>query len=300
MFTVVGIGEVLWDIYREKRFLGGAPANVAIHASQLGDRGIVISRIGNDGMGNELLRTLKEKGLGAEYLQIDKRKGTGTVIIRLDVRGEPSFTCSIDVAFDYLEYTESVAQLAARADAVVFGTLAQRSEVTRGAILQFLRTCKGLRVFDVNARDAGGRFVEIVQSSLELTDILKVNEDEIRLLMKVFRREGSHILQFSKYLMEQFPVKYIAITRAQQGAILVAPDDVLQVAGYRVKVADATGAGDAFTAGLLHQLLAKQTPEGSLRFANQIAAFVCAHRGATPKLSRTAVEKFIHNIEKRS
>ena len=119
---IVGLGEVLWDIYREKRYVGGAPANVALHASYLGEQGVIASRIGNDGLGSELARTIASKGLSTDYLQIDKKKGTGTVVIRLDVRGVPSFICNEDVAFDYLEYTPDFGELAEKADAVVFGT----------------------------------------------------------------------------------------------------------------------------------------------------------------------------------
>ncbi|MFQ5629936.1 MAG: carbohydrate kinase [bacterium] len=297
---IVGIGEVLWDIYREKRYLGGAPANVAIHASQLGEQGATVSRIGNDGLGNELVRAFEKKGLVSNYLQIDKKKGTGTVIIRLDVHGMPSFLCNEDVAFDYLQFTPELEELARKADAVVFGTLAQRAEISRNTILQFLEKCQGIRVFDLNARNAGTGFAEIVSNALQYTDILKVSDDEIRLIMKIFRREGEKLTAFTRWLIEQYQLQCVALTQGAKGAAIITLDQALTASGYKIQPLDTTGAGDAFTAGLLSQYLSGKPLQESLGFANKMAAYVCLHRGATPKLSQKAIERFIQNIEMRS
>jgi fructokinase len=295
--TIVGIGEVLWDIYREKKYLGGAPANVAIHTSHLGEQGVIVSRIGNDGLGNELVRAVERKDLTAKYLQIDKKKGTGTVIIRLDVRGVPSFICNEDVAFDRLQFTPALKDLAQTADAVVFGTLAQRSKVSRSAILQFLENSKGVRVFDLNARTAGKAFEGIVKNALQLTDILKVSEDEMQLVMKVFRREGERVINFARWLITAFELKFVALTRGANGAAVMTKNETLTAPAYQIRVVDTTGAGDAFTAGMLNKFLHGAPPVEILEFANKMAACVCLHRGATPNLSQAAVEKFIQNIE---
>lgn len=291
-FTIAGIGEVLWDIYREQRYLGGAPANVAIHAAQLGEEGIVISRIGNDGLGNELIRALERKHLSTRYVQLDKRKGTGAVFIRLDVRGVPSFICNDDMAFDYLQFTPELEKLAGSVDAVVFGTLAQRNEVSRKTIVSFLEACTGVRVFDINARSGGRQLAEIVTGVLPFTDILKVSEDEMRLLMGALRHEGEKFSGFARELMQAYPVRLVAITRGSAGAVVITPESIHNVPGHPIQVVDTTGAGDAFTAGLVHKYLHQADLEAMLAFANKMAAYVCMHRGATPKLSLQTIEQF--------
>ncbi len=291
-FTVVGIGEILWDIYREDRYLGGAPTNFAIHATQLGDQGVIVSRIGNDGMGEELIRVLKKKKVVTDYLQIDRKKGTGSVHISLSVSGEPNFYCTEDVAFDYLQFTPALKELAGRADAVVFGSLAQRNTASRETIQKFIQQAAGVRVFDCNARQTHGDFPNIVKSSLEHTNILKVNEDEIDLLKKVFHKEGDPDIQFCRMLMQMYPIEFVALTRGERGAALIYADDVVIDEGIQVKPVDRTGAGDAFTAAMVYAYLRQQSPREIVALANLAGAYVCTHRGATPKLSLKILEAF--------
>ncbi len=298
-FTVVGIGEILWDIYREDRYLGGAPTNVAIHATQLGDQGIIVSRIGNDGMGEELIRVLKKKKVVTDYLQIDRKKGTGSVHISLSVSGEPHFYCTDDVAFDYLQFTPALSKLAEEADAVVFGSLAQRNPVSRETIQKFIQKARGVCVFDLNARQVHGDFSEIVRNSLEYTRILKVNEEEMDLLKKVFHKEGDPDIAFCRMLMQQFPIEFVAVTRGEKGAALIYPDKIYMDEGVPVKPVDSTGAGDAFTAAMLHAYLRRQGPEQMVAFANLAAAYVCTHRGATPPMNQKTLKVFAEQHQKR-
>ncbi len=291
-YRIAGIGEVLWDIYHEERYLGGAPANFAIHVSQLGDEGIVVSRIGNDGMGRELIRALKEKNLSDKYLQVDKHKGTGTVMITINVSGEPSFFCSKDVAFDYLQFTEDIKELAGQVDATVFGSLAQRNEVSRQTIMNFLDHCTGLRIFDVNIRSAFMDFNEVLKASLARSDILKASEQEMELIKRSFHREGDKTISFCRFLMEKYDLKLVALTRGHEGAALILPDEVLSQPALPIKVVDTTGSGDAFTAAFVHGYLRRQPLDKILSFANLLGAYVCTQRGATPEVTYELLEKF--------
>ncbi len=294
-FCVVGIGEILWDIYRESRYLGGAPTNVVVHAAQLGDEGIIVSRIGNDGMGKELIRALKEKGVITDFLQIDKKKGTGTVHISLSVSGEPSFFCTEDVAFDYIQFNAELEKLARRTDAVVFGTLAQRNGISRNTILSFLDAVGGVRLFDVNARMPRGDFAELVKASLQRTDILKTNRQELNLLKQIFHKEGDSDLAFSRFLMELYKIRFVVLTRGAEGAAIIDQNEAHVRKALPVAVVDSTGAGDAFAAAIVHKYLRNAEPEDMLDFATRLAAYVCTKKSATPPVDENILKAFAHN-----
>ena len=291
-FKIVGIGEILWDIYREKRYLGGAPANVAIHSRQLGDEGFIASRVGDDGMGRELIRALHAKFIGKEYLQIDKRKGTGTVFIELQVSGEPIFRCGRDVAFDYLEYTPALEQLKLKADAIIFSSLGQRNSVSRNAIQQFLQDFKGLKIFDVNSTSYSSTFEEIIKLSLAQADVVKASTVELNLLKKIFHREGDRTLAFCRDLIDSYAIQLFAVTSGCEGAMLITQDDVVSQPALPIDARDTTGAGDAFTAGLVHKYLRKAPLAEVMSFASLMGALVCTLEGATPALSEADIQAF--------
>ncbi len=293
---VVGVGEILWDIYRDERFIGGAPANVALNALQLGHEGVIASRIGNDGLGQELTRSLAEKGLDPSWLQVDKKKGTGTVLIRLDVHGQPSFTCSNDVAFDYLEYSEALQELAATADVAAFGLLAQRQEASRAAILQFVESTKAFKIFDLNIRQSLRGQTETVVRSLKATNILKVNRDEIYLLMEAFKSETENVVSFVRKLIAEYKLDGVLLTLGDEGARMITANKTLAAEALIIQPVDLTGAGDAFIAGFIHKRLQKAPLQACLNFAVKTSAFVCTKRGATPEMSEAAIEAFAQKV----
>ncbi len=291
--TLVGIGEVLWDIYHDQRHLGGAPANVVMNAHQLGINSVLVSRVGDDGMGKELARTLAHRGLDTDYVQLDRKKGTGTVLVALDIKGVPSFRCSHDVAFDYLAFNTKTKELAPTVDAVVFGTLAQRSKTARQTILDFLRAAKkALKVFDVNARASEAHLQTLVPASLELADVVKLSGEEVDLLARVLRREGDTTPRFVDYLIKQYRLKLVAITHGGQGCELFDEHTSCRLRALPVLITDTTGAGDAFTAGMIHQLLRKAPLREIAEFANLLAGFLCTQRGATPSFDLHTLKAF--------
>jgi fructokinase len=291
--TVVGLGEVLWDVYDDEKRLGGAPANLAIQVSQLGQQGIVVSRIGRDELGEEIISEVAARGLTTQYLQWDDSHPTGTVRVRLDERGVPSFDCSVDVAFDYLHLDEKLTRLAAQIDAVVFGTLAQRNPKSRETIWAFLEhTMRGFRLYDANLRGWDPATRDIVIRSLDLADGLKINELEWATFQNEFTpgQEGAEAR--ARGLMEEFGLRWICVTLGPDGCEFYDRQGVIRSPGIRVSVVDTTGCGDAFGAGLLVQLLKGSSPGEACAFANLLGAYVATKRGAVPDYAFPDITQF--------
>ena len=292
-YTIVGLGEVLWDIYRDQRHLGGAPANFAIHAHQLGDTGILVSRVGDDGMGRELLRALKQRKLSTDFIQIDKKKGTGTVLITLDIKGVPNFSCTKDVAFDHLKWIPELAELAASADAVVFGSLAQRSTAGHQTIQEFLAAAKkAVKVFDVNSRAAEPELLQILPDSLAVANILKMSLTEMETMRRALRRDGDTLAGFVDFLFSEYDLSLIAVTFGENGCELFNGRETCRLPGLPVKVVDTTGSGDAFAAGMVYKFLRGAPLREIAEFANTLGAYLCTVNGATPAFTAEDLEVF--------
>jgi fructokinase len=293
-FVIVGIGEILWDIYGDSKFLGGAPANFAIHAQQLGCKSFVVSRIGDDGLGREMVAVLKRRKVSTQYIQTDEFRGTGTVFIKLDVKSVPSFHCSLDVAFDYLEFRPELAELADQADAVLFGSIAQRSKTARESIRKFLKAAKNtIKIYDLNIRTWDYETKEVVRTSLEFADILKVNQSEIENLSQTFQQQGLGTHSFMERLLTDFPIKLIALTLGEEGCFLKNKNEEFYSPGVVIQPVDTTGAGDAFAASLIVNYLNKGSLQKMAEEANYLGAFVATKEGATPAYSLKDLEKFI-------
>jgi fructokinase len=280
---VVGLGEVLWDLLPAGKQLGGAPANFAYHAQQLGARSAVVSAVGRDALGQELLDRLREVGLDVAHVAIDSQHPTGTVSVTLDRDGVPSYVIHENVAWDFLALSPRLEALARRADVVCFGSIAQRSAVSRQAIGTFLAWTRGdcLRVFDINLRQ---KFYarDVITRSLELANVLKLNDQELPIvadLLAAPREEGD----FATRMRERFELRIIALTRGGNGSTLYAPgSQPAQHAGFKVTVADTVGAGDAFTAALAMGLLRGDPLDRINESANRLASYVCTQAGAMP------------------
>lgn len=291
-FKIIGVGELLWDIYHHAKYIGGSPANFAIDSCQLGDHAAVVSRVGNDGMGAELQRSLNARGVETKYIQIDIKNGTGTVLIQIGVDGEPAYRCSANAAFDHLQFNAALARLAHEADVVFFSSVAQRKQQARDTIAAIVQNASCLRVYDVKAAAISNNLRQILQQSLPHTDILRMTQADLDLIQKGFQKQGDPPVEFVQALLREFGIKYAAITNGAADAVLLTPQRVYTAPAYPVKVVDATGAGDAFSAGLVHAYLRKQSPEKMLHFANLLGAFACTHIGACPEFTRDALHHF--------
>jgi fructokinase len=289
--VVVGIGEVLWDLLPAGKQLGGAPANFAYHAAALGARGVVVSRVGEDDLGRDALERVKSLGLDPAFITTDAEHPTGTVEVRLDERGVADYVIHERVAWDYIPTTPPLLGLAARADAVCYGTLAQRSAESRQTIRAFLAATRPegcLRVFDINLRQQYYS-AALVRDLLPLSHVLKLNDEELPVVAQLLgvTTAGAGTTVLRQLLRDHPNLRLIALTRGGRGSVLLTQSgEEYDHGGFPTKVVDTVGAGDAFTAALVTALLHPGAPGLSEinAFANRVAAFVCSQSGATPRM----------------
>ncbi len=302
--TVIGLGEVLWDLLPSGKALGGAPANVAYHANSLGAEGFVVSAVGDDDPGREILDRLRAMSLSTQHVQTVASHPTGTVSVTLDEKGSPTYVIHEDVAWDHIAVDDATLELARRADAVCFGSLAQRSPGTRGSVRAVLGATRddALRVFDINLR---GDFydAELIEQSLGLANVLKINDEELETvtgLLGLDRDAGDEGHEGDKgggdgrlaKLAEGYDLRLVALTRGERGSVMFADGAFSRRDGIAVKVEDTVGAGDAFTAAVAVGMLGGMELERVNELANRAAAHVCSQKGAMPGLPEELVGEF--------
>jgi fructokinase len=290
---IVGLGELLWDIFPGDKELGGAPANFAYMTSLLGDDGIVASRVGDDALGRLATRRLEHLGLRAAHVQLDAAHPTGTVNVQVDPTGQPAYDIATNVAWDYFEWSPAWQALAATTDAVCFGSLAQRATQSRATIRAFLNATRPgtLRVFDVNLRQ-NFYSAQTLSDSAKLADIIKVNHDELPVIAKLLAIPFIYDdLRAAQWLREKFGTKLVCMTRGAKGALLVSADETSEHHGYRVHVADTVGSGDAFTAALVYHYLRHASVSTMNEAANRMGSWVASQTGATPPRDEFHLEK---------
>ena len=294
---VIGLGEVLWDLLPQGACLGGAPANFAYITTLMGDQGIVASRVGQDSRGLEGLRRMEELGLDIDHVQTERQHPTGVVSVELDREGQAKFEIAQPAAWDFLEWTLDWKHLAERADAVCFGSLAQRSEKSRTTIRKFLATTSEatLKVFDANLRDPYYSR-EVLGESMHLADVLKLNHDELPKIMRLMGISHREDLSSAKRLIRDYDLRLVCITRGNEGSLLVQGKDASEHPGFRVRVADTVGSGDAFTAGLVHEYLHGASLDLMNEVANLVGAWVASEVGAMPTPKLGALEHSLAEI----
>ena len=290
--TVVGLGELLWDLLPSGKQLGGAPANFAYISSLFGNRGVVASRVGADTLGNAAVEKLAMLGLEDAFVQRDPSHTTGTVEIEIDDHGQPTFTIVESVAWDHLECTPDWQMLAAQADVVCFGSLAQRSPDSRGAILHFLKATRGdaLRIFDVNLRQS--YFArEVLTESLTLADVAKLNDAELPVVLSTCGLPVRNELENARVLRQEFDLDLVCVTRGVHGSLLLSESESDAHPGYKVTVSDTIGAGDAFTATLAHLFAQGASLPSMNTVANRVGSWVASLPGAMPRISREEFQR---------
>ncbi len=281
--VLVGIGEVLWDLLPVGAHLGGAPANFACIAASLGATGVVVSRVGDDQLGHEALAGLQRHGVDGSFVQTDVVHPTGSARATLASDGSAGFEIAQDVAWDYLQWTSELAKLAGQADAICFGTLAQRSPASRETIRRALGCSRPecLRILDVNLR-APFNSLEILRDCLPLANVLKLNSEELPAVLRACKLPLALETDAAGMLQRHCGFKTVCITRSARGSVIAFGDETVVHPGVAVEVIDTVGAGDAFTAALAVQLIAGSEAERVSEAANQVGAWVASQAGAMP------------------
>lgn len=282
---VVGMGEALWDVLSEGKKIGGAPANFAYHVSQFGLPSCVVSAVGDDDLGREIIENFTAKGL--KQLIADVPYPTGTVQVEIDQSGVPQYEIKENVAWDNIPYTERLESLAERTTAVCFGSLAQRNVVSRNTINRFLdvvsRNEENLIVFDVNLRQ-GFYNKEILCNSMKRCNILKINDEELVTVSRMFGYPGIDLQDKCWILLGKYNLKMLILTCGINGSYVFTPGNVSFQPTPKVEVADTVGAGDSFTAAFISSVLKGKSVSEAHSLAVRTSAFVCTEKGAMPTL----------------
>lgn len=287
---IVGLGEVLWDVLPEGKQLGGAPANFAYHVSQFGHDALAISAVGNDALGDETLEALNVRHLQHLMPRVDYP--TGTVQVTLDDDGIPTYVIREGVAWDNIPFTAELEDVAQNTRAVCFGSLAQRSPVSRATIQAFLNAMPkdSLKIFDINLRQ---NFYnkEIIREALTACNILKINDEELVLIGRLFEHPGLDIENKCWLLLGKYNLDMLVLTCGVNGSYVFTPGSVSFQETPPVEVADTVGAGDSFTGTFVSGLLAGKSIEETHRLAVGVSAYVCTCKGAMPKLPQELLHR---------
>lgn len=293
-YPVVCFGESLWDFLPGGKLPGGAPANVAYHLQKLGKHPAVISRIGMDELGKELLRSFESKNIEIDFFQIDSEHETGKVFATVKENHEVEYEIVQPVAWDFIECNKIDEEIIYQADYFVFGSLASRNENTRNSLLHCLEFAK-TRVLDINLRPPHYTR-ETLTALLQRTNILKLNLSELYLVAGWYGNFGTDEEKV-KFLAEKYKLETVIVTKGGDGAMLFRNENFFYHPGYSVKVADTVGSGDSFLAAIISKFIDGAPPEEALDFASALGAFVASKPGACPDYKIEQVTGLMKNKE---
>ena len=293
--TVVAFGELLWDILPTDIILGGAPFNFVYRVNTVGDRGLIISRLGCDELGNKAFDEVVTLGLNTAYIQWDDEYPTGTVQVSFYDNNSPDYVIIPGVAYDYMEMKDELTDIAFSADCIYFGTLIQRTEKSQNTLEQFLDVSShSLKFLDINLRKKCYS-KETVVFSLDRANVLKLNEDEAFMLSGILKLPRTDIPGFCEIMTEAWSLRYCLVTLAEKGAFVFSDNgDAVYTPGYKVKDIDSLGSGDAFSAGFVHTILNGGTPREACELGNILGALVASKKGATATISQDEIGRMKH------
>ncbi len=288
---IVCFGEVLFDVFPNHTKIGGAPLNVGLRLDSLGIETQIISRIGQDAKGKELLDFIEANDVSTTYIQTDSHYLTGEVTVKLDEKGSASYTINYPVAWDKIEATPEAHDIVSSSDAVVFGSLVCRDTASYQSLLSLLNVAK-YKIFDVNLR-APFYTKELLSDLMNKADFIKFNDDELYEISAYLGSPYHSLEQNMQFIAEKTNTQHICVTKGSHGAVLFYNNQLFYNSGYKITVADTVGAGDSFLAGLLSKLLAGIAPQEAIDFACALGALVAQEEGANPKISKESIRAFM-------
>jgi len=290
--TIICFGEILWDVFPDKKILGGAPFNVASSLKGLGASVEFISKVGDDSPGKSILKRVTKEGISKDYIQIDYKHNTGEVIVSIDNNGSAKYKIKSNSAWDFIEPNQKALEIVENSSAFIFGSLISRSE-SKKALEAFLNVSK-FNVFDLNLRPPFYQ-LEILEKLMNSAQMLKFNDEELYEIAEAFGSPFNGMNQHIKFLSQRSKVETICVTKGAFGAVLYHREKWYYNSGYKVKVKDTVGAGDSFLATLVYGLIQKNDIQQTIDEACAMGAIVAASEGANPLVSKQDLVNFLHS-----
>ena len=291
MKTFTCFGEVLWDVFPDHQIIGGAPLNVALRLKSFTKNVSIISAIGNDKLGEQLLTYLDSNDLTSKYIQTNNNYPTGQVLVTLDQNGSASYDIKNPSVWDYISTNQSNIDLVKTSDVFIYGSLVCRNSTSKNTLFTLLEHAK-FKVFDVNLRAPYYEF-ETLFKLMDFADFIKFNDEELELISKEINTGFSTIEDNMKAISNTFNASHVCVTKGDKGAILLVNGKFYESKGYKVKVKDTVGAGDSFLATLIYQIQSFGNYEKAIDYACAVGALVAGSNGANPKLNQEEIENLM-------
>ena len=296
--SAVCFGEVLWDVFPSHKKIGGAPLNVALRMNSLGVASTIISRIGKDEDGDNIISFLKDQNVSSDSIQVGEEYKTGVVNVMVNEKGNASYDILYPSSWDKIALTNEIIEKVSASDVFIFGSLICRDETSRSTLYTLLDKAK-YKVLDANLR-APYYTIEVLNELMSKADFIKLNEEELWEISRKLESPYNSFEQNIKFIAEKTNTKQVCVTKGAFGAVLYYNDKFYYNSGYFIKVADTVGAGDSFLATLIVRLLRGKSPQKSLNYACAIGALVAGQEGANPKISDTEIKKYMMLKENKS
>lgn len=292
MSKIVCFGEILWDVFPEHKNIGGAPLNVASRLSSFGHNVFMISAIGADVWGEKLLHYLNDNNINTEHVQILHKYKTGKVKVKLNSKGSASYVIKHPRAWDKILLTDKAQNLVKNADALVFGSLAARDDISKNTLYSLVDQAK-YKIFDLNLRPPHYT-KEVLFHLMDKADFIKFNDDELYEVSLLLGSKYKSLEQNLNFVAQKTKTQHICVTKGKHGAVLLYNGKRYYNSGYLVKVADTVGAGDSFLGALVSELLNKTEPQKAIDFACAVGALVAQNEGANPEISKESIRDFMN------
>ena len=289
--TAVSFGEVLWDLFPTHKKIGGAPLNVALRMNSLGVDSTIISRVGNDVDGDEIISFINDQNVSSDAIQVGEDYKTGVVNVMINEKGNASYDILYPSSWDKIVLTNSMEDIVSKSDAFIFGSLICRDEVSRSTLYSLLSKAK-YKVLDINLR-APYYTTEVLIELMTNADFIKLNDEELHEISQKLESPYNSFEQNIKFIAEKTNTKHVCVTKGAFGAVLYYNNKFYYNSGYFIKVVDTVGAGDSFLASLIVRLLRGKSPQKSLNYACAVGALVAGHEGANPKISDKDITRFM-------